>query len=845
MLLLNVKAIVDRDTDINLRRAVPKTKVLKECDDTMTPYAILSHRWQDEVGYNEMIDLTEMEEAEREDVRRRSGYEKILRSCKQAKEDGLEWLWVDTCCIDKRSSSALSEAINSMYRWYENSTKCYAYLYDIDGPTFPIAENLERYGNHKGWPEWFSRGWTLQELIAPRDVQFFNKEWVSIGNKRELADTLEKITRISRDILISGMNSGVCSVAQIMSWAADRETTLVEDRAYSLLGLFGVHMPMVYGEGKKAFQRLQLEIIRLSNDHSIFAWDPEGRIRRSGSILADDPSYFRDCDGISSVEPNRFVQRLKSDVQHPSVAGRIMPANLITSAVLAVRRNALVRELSTCSIASGGLQISLPVVPYPGSSSRFRATLGCVASPEAPLMTIDLGFDSTRYFRFFGATEQQPTTLPRVKPLFLSYYQDESRRNLTLDDRTVSFYGFTRYGTFPRDIIGNSVKLLLKNDLIVVIYANDKADVRFAVGFGYYLGSPWTHVVYDECSGTRSWRDYAEEAYDAMWNRQPDLVSKMPVHNHKSSDTASFIKHVHLPRSIWAAKVMQGIWNQENRKVTIDVVLCSGCCHGPLAWELSTTDWNGVETPGPMRGVSPPSATYDLYMDGVRMRLLHFPNFQIKLGDYGRCNPTFEHDGNIFEGVTEDPAYDPVEHKISSDTMAGDIVTVLASGDSYSKLDLSHPAGRSLPNNQQLVSLLKTLSPRLVDNCLVTSVVYCATQLGGTYTPLCYLSIPQVWRRDAIDEKRQALFKEIREHFYTLLNWVHFYVFCLHALKCCFFSPDPQHRRATADPQCVGTSTSHAHAHNPARTVRRQQKRRSSISRICLGLSIWKVMLAR
>ncbi|KAI6008041.1 heterokaryon incompatibility protein-domain-containing protein, partial [Pisolithus marmoratus] len=272
MLLLNVKAVVDRDTDINFRRVTPETKVLKECDDTVTPYAILSHRWQDEVDYNEMVNLMEMEGAKREDVRRRNGYKKILKSCRQAKKDGFEWLWVDTCCIDKRSSSELSEAINSMYRWYENSTKCYAYLYDIDSPTFPMAKNLERYDKHKGWPEWFSRGWTLQELIAPRDVQFFNKEWVPIGNKRDLADNLEKITRVSKDILISGLDSGVRSAAQIMSWAADRETTRVEDRAYSLLGLFGVHMPMVYGEGKSAFLRLQLEIIRSSNDHSIFAW---------------------------------------------------------------------------------------------------------------------------------------------------------------------------------------------------------------------------------------------------------------------------------------------------------------------------------------------------------------------------------------------------------------------------------------------------------------------------------------------------------------------------------------------------------------------------------------------
>ncbi|KAI6042224.1 hypothetical protein EDC04DRAFT_2661543 [Pisolithus marmoratus] len=313
------------------------------------------------------------------------------------------------------------------------------------------------------------------------------------------------------------------------------------------------------------------------------------------------------------MEPEWFVQRLKSHTRDhsPGIVRQVTPANLIKSTVLAVRSRALIRELSTCSVTSGGLQISLPIVPYPGSPgspSLFRATLGCVASLVGPLMTIDLSSDSTstRYYRFFGATEQ-PTTFPRVKPLFLSYYQDESR-NLTLDDRTVSFYGFTRCGTFPSNIVRDSVKLLLTTDLIVVIYANDKAyahdkaygnskvygndkaAVRFAVGFGYYLGSAWTHVAYDENRDTE-WQEYARKAYDSMRDRQRDLVGNMPDHDvatYTGSDTASFTRHAHLPRSIWAARIMWGVWYRGNCKVTIDIVLCSGCCHGPLACETST-----------------------------------------------------------------------------------------------------------------------------------------------------------------------------------------------------------------------------------------------------------------
>ncbi|KIM61030.1 hypothetical protein SCLCIDRAFT_60362, partial [Scleroderma citrinum Foug A] len=232
-------------------------------DDEETEYAILSHRWiAQEVDYVDMVELAKMDEEERDEIRQRDGYRKVLWSCEQAQKDGYKWLWVDTCCIVKRSSAELSEAINSVYRWYENARVCYAYLHDFPdllGILIPMAG-------------WFSRGWTLQEMIAPSDVQFFNKDWQSIGDKRTLAPTLAGVTGVPENILIHGLRGNRPCVAQIMSWAAHRTTTRVEDRAYSLLGLLDVNMPMLYGEGKKVFHRLQLEIIRASNDQSIFAW---------------------------------------------------------------------------------------------------------------------------------------------------------------------------------------------------------------------------------------------------------------------------------------------------------------------------------------------------------------------------------------------------------------------------------------------------------------------------------------------------------------------------------------------------------------------------------------------
>ncbi|KAI6156134.1 heterokaryon incompatibility protein-domain-containing protein, partial [Pisolithus thermaeus] len=270
MKLLKVEDVLKREEDI--QHAEVEYDVIKELGDETVRYAILSHRWEVEVTYKEITGLAKMDERRREEVRNRPGYQKIIRSCEQAMKDGYEWLWIDTCCIDKRSSAELSEAINSMYRWYQDAQVCYAHLNDVDDSTFPAEQNVDTFDKSDGWPEWFTRGWTLQELIASKQLEFFDKNWAPIGNKRKLAHVLGDITTIPYDVLRNGLAGKRLSVARIMSWAARRKTTRVEDRACSLMGLFEVNMPMVYGEGKKAFQRLQLEIIRTSGDHSIFAW---------------------------------------------------------------------------------------------------------------------------------------------------------------------------------------------------------------------------------------------------------------------------------------------------------------------------------------------------------------------------------------------------------------------------------------------------------------------------------------------------------------------------------------------------------------------------------------------
>ncbi|EHK19846.1 uncharacterized protein TRIVIDRAFT_137250, partial [Trichoderma virens Gv29-8] len=217
-------------------------------------YAILSHRWEsDEISYQDMRDTKKHEN--------KQGFRKIVQFRKLALRDGYRYVWVDTCCIDKSSSAELQEAINSMYQWYEKSGDCYAYLSDMPTPNHPVdwrdkslskASYLESFKNSK----WFTRGWTLQELIAPKNVIFVDGNWKKFGTARDLNKSINETPRVAR----------------VMAWAANRQTTRVEDRAYSLLGLFEVDLPMLYGQGERAFQRLQEEILKVNDDASILAW---------------------------------------------------------------------------------------------------------------------------------------------------------------------------------------------------------------------------------------------------------------------------------------------------------------------------------------------------------------------------------------------------------------------------------------------------------------------------------------------------------------------------------------------------------------------------------------------
>ncbi|KAI1262924.1 heterokaryon incompatibility protein-domain-containing protein [Xylariaceae sp. FL1019] len=371
------------------------------------PYAILSHTW----GNNE-VTFSDINAGEQPGSL--LDWAKINQTCRLAMEQRYEYVWVDTCCIDKSSSTELTEAINSMFAWYECSEVCFAYLDDYDSSTETVQAALPREREHPSLTKlltkridlndlpmlekcldyvtrlkstttrlegdllfnsvfgeastnseeidtsdssslpltrsrWFSRGWTLQELIASRNLVFYDSKWKYHSSKKSLAVDIAAATGIDAIVLEaegSDLRERLDSipVCRKMAWAAKRETKRLEDRAYSLLGIFGVHMPLTYGEGANAFQRLQKEIIQVTNDLTILAWEHPYWKSETSNILAESPSMFGKTNDIE------LSQDLASN-----------PHFVITNK---------------------GLQVSIPISTYPGRTRIY--------STESSLWTMSL-----------------------------------------------------------------------------------------------------------------------------------------------------------------------------------------------------------------------------------------------------------------------------------------------------------------------------------------------------------------------------------------------------------------------------------------------------------------------
>lgn len=357
MWLLNVEKLVKGDRqvlELFIGSKIPR-------------YAILSHTWgQDEVTFKDI--QTPNDPA----IRNKRGFAKIEYTCRQVLQDGsqvhspsnnaVKHAWVDTCCIDKSSSAELSEAINSMFNWYKRADVCYAYLEDIDASM--IAQ-----GGTKGSLQssrWFTRGWTLQELLAPKNLRFYGAGdgmWFLIGRKRaiDILIMLSDVTGIPVLALRRPESIASYSVAARMSWASSRKTTRIEDEAYCLLGIFDISMALLYGEEERALQRLQEEIFRSIDDESILAWQRDDQEERFG-IFARKVAWFRGCGGLRPC-----IEYTRSSEPVLSSRGLEIEGDVVTNF------NTGCEELRVnCRDSDSDTAVYIRLNPAPHSSRRIR-----------------------------------------------------------------------------------------------------------------------------------------------------------------------------------------------------------------------------------------------------------------------------------------------------------------------------------------------------------------------------------------------------------------------------------------------------------------------------------------
>ncbi|KAF2731208.1 HET-domain-containing protein [Polyplosphaeria fusca] len=401
------------------------------------PYAILSHRWEDEEVTFE--DIRYSGSMWQRSYKKKHGYKKIKECCAMALSPHtnsgkvLEYAWIDTCCINKSSSAELTEAINSMYQWYKESAVCFAYLSDVDvDPSFRESNFHYDTGNVNQFTasKWFTRGWTLQELLAPSIVIFFGdrrSSWARIGTKTSLLSIIAKQTGIDTDTL-RGQDVRQSSVAARMSWAADRTTTREEDMAYCLLGLFDVNMPLLYGEGGKAFIRLQEEIMRNSDDQTLFAWDmdlsPRMPTNLLTGLLADSPYQFR---------------------------------NTKNSIPLADRET-----LKPYFMTNRGLQIELPLIKF--DDVHYLAVLQCVQDATSAtllgLMLERLGKSDSRFARSgkkqggVVAVPYQRTYQAIATNVFIKQTPDETTPQSKNIEVNISYHGpYNCIRVYPNEMV--------------------------------------------------------------------------------------------------------------------------------------------------------------------------------------------------------------------------------------------------------------------------------------------------------------------------------------------------------------------------------------------------------
>ncbi|TFK85737.1 HET-domain-containing protein [Polyporus arcularius HHB13444] len=321
-------------------------------------YAILSHVWDEHEQSFQDTAALRAQCADTGSNPRDFSSPKVQAACMLAERHGFSWLWIDTCCIDKMSSAELSEAINAMYAYYAHAAVCYAYLRDVRRTDVNVNDlTFDR-------SRWFTRGWTLQELVAPEEVVFLSREWEVVGTKADLAALVAWITGIPAPVLRLEERIWDRSVAQRMSWAARRETTRPEDEAYCLMGLFSVNMPVLYGEGRNAFLRLQEEIMRVHADATLFAWGDVAEPVDLAKQNLQQQKTIDNPDGYLLAPSPRLYSRASNVVFAPGRAQEIIDRLVRESGVGSIESQQALERPSAAPATSSSHHTTFAVTPY-------------------------------------------------------------------------------------------------------------------------------------------------------------------------------------------------------------------------------------------------------------------------------------------------------------------------------------------------------------------------------------------------------------------------------------------------------------------------------------------------
>lgn len=266
------------------------------------PYGTFSARWEDDTLGHE--DLPSPQTAHQ-----RPAFQALQRACSECQNHGLQWLWNDAVCINRRSIDALSKTLNSLAEIYRKSRLCIVYLHDLfdtEASHFDVERGLSSCS-------WIKHVWMLPQLIFSTVLQFYDAQWMHIGSKRQLSAELSRITAIEEGVLDGSESLEDYPNCVKMSWAAGLSAEAIEDVAYSLLAVFNVNMTIRYGEGMESFLRLQEEILKNTDDYSLLAWQPIPNQSYRG-LLAHSPLEYSHFKNKSKESPSlRGQLKIQSD----------------------------------------------------------------------------------------------------------------------------------------------------------------------------------------------------------------------------------------------------------------------------------------------------------------------------------------------------------------------------------------------------------------------------------------------------------------------------------------------------------------------------------------------------